>query len=70
MGIGELVCLLPKLDVHIIGSLEPGLAMNANGIANGPMIAAITPQNTGFAPRDLAMWWHTKILAIFSAIKI
>ena len=27
----------------------------ANGIANSPKIAPITPQNTGFAPRDLAM---------------
>jgi hypothetical protein len=30
-------------------------AMNANGIANGPRMAPITPQNAGLAPRDLAM---------------
>jgi hypothetical protein len=44
--------------------------MNANGIANGPKIAPMTPQNTGFAPRDLAMKWQVKILAKFSAIKM
>jgi len=41
-------------------------AKNANGIARGPKIAPITPQNTGLDLRFFAIKWQIKILTMFA----